>query len=134
MRLRQTILPAIIALLSGCGEKSVSGDDVTTTLAALNIPARSKVARERVLRQAPSWKRATQAEVNAFQARANGGVAPRQHSKAELDAIVAEASSPDPERRRNAVRQFHVAIRSAPSLESRKALGERFLKALGAAK
>lgn len=119
--------------LVGCAPSENPPGDTATIKAALEAePPPPQLAKVRIFAKAPAFKRATQAEVEAFQARMNGGIAPRQRTTAELDAILADVSSTDPVRKQSALRQYHDAIRAIPSTESRRLAGERLQAVLAA--
>ena len=84
-----------------------------------------KLAEEKVTRQAGAFKRASQEEVRAFLARRNAENPAISKTAAELDGLIAEATSSDPGRRRVGLRGLHDAVRTMPTLEERRSVGAR---------
>ncbi len=131
-RRRRALLGVLsVAILSGCGgtpeERSTEATQPTITEpTAAMAPARPELAREKVVRQAPAFKRATQEEVEAFLARKNGANLMPAPTSAELDDMVAEATANDPARRKDGLKRLHDTIRTLPQAELRRDLGERF--------
>lgn len=122
-------LVAFAAASAGCGAQSDTRNDGTEVLApsvhSEAPPERPQLASQRIVRQAPAFRRASQTEVAAFLARKNGGNPAPELSAAEIDAVVADATSSDPARKRDGLRRVHEAIRTQPLAESRRLIGER---------
>lgn len=86
---------------------------------------RPELAQVKVTRQAGAFKRASQAEVEAFLSRRNVDQRAVARTAGEIDALIGEVTSSDPERRRLGLRELHDAVRTMPSLEERRNVGER---------
>jgi hypothetical protein len=107
-----SIIAIVLPVLVGCGDETpvTAEQPKQSALEFARSDSHGQVER----------RRATEAEVRAFVARAHGGSPPRQLGREELDGLLQQfGTTDDPTARRVLSAQFRAAVHAMPSQQER---------------